>query len=80
LRYNETSKRVETSQGIEIPVIMANKFYKHILSVNKKGGCTDCPTKLMEYDVKEINSKFIVIGCHNVDIKEINKIATLLQW
>lgn len=80
LRYNETSKRVETSQGIEIPVIIAERFYKQILKINSKGGCTDCEAKLMEYNVKEINKSYIVIGCHNVDIKEISKIALQLKW
>lgn len=80
LRYNKESKRVETSQGIEIPEAIAHKFYKYIISVNKKGGCINCENKLMDYPVKEINSKFIVIGCHNVDLKEINKIAILLKW
>ncbi|MES2395874.1 MAG: hypothetical protein V4549_07720 [Bacteroidota bacterium] len=80
LRYNEKSKRIETTQGVQIPVGIAHKFYKHIKSVNKKGGCTDCKGKLMNYDVKQINSKFIEIGCHKIEIKEIEKIATLLKW
>lgn len=80
LRYNKETNRVETSQEIEIPVSIAKKFYQHIQAVVKNGGCLDCETKLMDYDVKEINAEFITIGCHHIKTDEIKKIAVLLNW
>lgn len=80
LRYNSTKERIETSQAVEIPLAIAHTFYKRMLTVISKGGCTDCPDKLMDYSVKQISKDGIIIGCHNISMKEIKRIADLLQW
>ena len=75
LRFNSDKNRIETSQAVEIPAQTALQFYQYILDTISKGGCIDCGCnhKLMNYDVKEINSKFIVVGCHKVEMSEIKK-------
>lgn len=80
LRYNSLKDRIETSQGIEIPVAVGKVFYKNIKTIVANGGCTDCNIKLLQYNVTEISAKGIVVGCHNISMKEIQRIATLLNW
>jgi len=80
LRFNSEKNRVETSQGIEIPLEIAKKFYTYILKTIKNGGCTVCDSKILDYSVTEINSKFIKVGCHKIELSEINKMAKLLSW
>lgn len=81
LRFNTDKLRVETSQGIEIPEKTAKTFYKAILRSLKNGGCDDnCDLKILNFDVKSIDKKQIVIGCHTITIKEIESLVKLLQW
>lgn len=81
LRYNSQLDRIQTSQGVEIPINEAKVFYNLILSTNQKGGCTDCNTKLLNrYEVNEINKDFIKVGCHTIALKEVQSIAKQLNW
>ncbi len=81
LRYNAEIDRVETSQGVKIPGDTAKQFYAYVLSVLAAGGCTDCNTKLLNmYQVTEINSKAITVGCHKIQIAEIKELTNKLGW
>ena len=81
LRYNSETNRVETSQRVEIPAEIAKKFYKIVLETIAKGGCSNCGIRLMDqYQVKEINKKFIRVGCHKIEILEIKRLTTSLNW
>jgi len=80
LRFNTETQRVETSKGVEIPLKTAKKAYKWVQSTLKGEGCTDCPYKILEYQVSELNSKFLVVGCHNIPMAEITRIAKQLNW
>ena len=81
LRFNTDKLRIETSQGIEIPEKTAKTFYKAILRSLKHGGCNgNCDLKILNFDVKSIDKKQIVIGCHTITIKEIEGLVKLLQW
>ncbi len=81
LRFNDTSNRVETSQGVQIPAAIAKDFYSLVLQTISKGGCTNCGTVLMDrYSVQEINKAFIVVGCHKIEIKEIKLLTKNLGW
>lgn len=71
LRYNVKSQRVETSQRVEIPVKIALNFYNWILEVKE---CKNCDKKILEYNVTEINSKFIIVGCHKIKMSEIKRV------
>jgi len=84
LRYNEATQRIETSQRIEIPVNLAKVFYRAIKTALIN---IDNPTsqmlenlKILDYSVKTLQKNFIVIGCHTIEIKEINKIAKSLNF
>lgn len=80
LRHN--GKRIETSQGVEIPIEIAKKAYKFICSTIKNGGCSDgeCNYKILDYDVKEVSNDFLRIGCHNISMTEINNLAQEMNW
>ena len=81
LRFNSTTNRIETSQGIEIPVEAAKRFYKWSMKIIKAGGCTgDCVEKILEYKVKSIDKDFMKIGCHNIPVAEVSLIAKQLNW
>lgn len=82
LRYNAESKRVETSQGVEIPAEVARRFYKWVKATIKKGGCDgNCgEIKILDYTVKAVSKDMMQIGCHNIPIREADAIAVLLNW
>ena len=81
LRYNSEKKRIETSQGVEVPVQIAKEFYIYVLSIiNGAGACTDCNKQLLHYNVTSIDKNQIKIGCHTIKIDECNLIAKQLKW
>ena len=72
LRYNKDNKRFQTSQGVEIPLAIGLGIYKRLS--NK-----ETVEKILEYEVKEITPKYIQVGCHRVEIKEIEQIIKQAQ-
>ena len=83
LRYNKTTQRIETSQRIEIPVTLAKVFYRAIkTALNTKELNTEIldNLKILDYKVKNLQKEFIEIGCHKIEMKEINKIAKSLNF
>ena len=83
LRYNKATQRIETSQRIEIPVKLALVFYKAIkTALNTKELNTEIldNLKILDYKVKNLQKEFIEIGCHKIEMKEINKIAKSLNF
>ena len=77
LRIN-TNGRIQTSQGIEIPSEIAKIAYNWIKST--KICDNSCNYKILDFYVTELTKEFIKIGCHIIEIKEMNKIAKKLQW
>lgn len=81
LRHNTVTNRIETSQGIEVPLEYAKKFYLQVLEIVANGTCDICGTQFLNaYEIKEINKDFIQIGCHKITIKEIKALAKQLNW
>lgn len=80
LRFNESENRVETSQQIQIPADIAKVFYRLVLRTIESGGCVNCNERLLYYQVNEINSNFIKVGCHKIEIKEIKALTNKLGW
>ena len=83
LRYNEATQRIETSQRVEIPVNLAKVFYRAIkTALNTKELNTEIldNLKILDYKVKNLQKDFIEIGCHKIEMKEINKIAKSLNF
>jgi hypothetical protein len=70
LRYNKEKNRFETTQRVEIPFAIAQKFYEclnnNILVVGDK---------ILEYTINYIDKKIIKIGCHTFEISYLNKLA-----
>lgn len=67
LRYNKENKRFQTSQGVEIPLAIGLGVYKRLAN-------SEAVEKILEFEVKEITKKHIVVGCHKVEMKEIEEI------
>lgn len=81
LRYNTEKQRIETSQGVKIPIIIAKKFYFELIDKLNAGGCLTCDSlQVMEYTVREVNVNYVKIGCHKIDWSEINNLAKKLNW
>lgn len=75
LRYNTDKKRVETSQGIEIPLEIAKRAYKW---VKNTVNCDSCDYSILNYKVKQLTKDFLQIGCHKIEIKEIDLLTS--KW
>ena len=84
LRYNVDQERVETSKGVKVPVEIAHTFYRYIKIMIAKGGCTSrncCDYVLMgHYTVDKITEEEIVVGCHTIQMTEVEAIAKQLNW
>lgn len=81
LRYNTSTQRIETSQGIEIPVKIAQAFYKWVKSTVQSGGCKgECKMSILNFEVQYVNADEIKIGCHVITSDEYEHIATELGW
>lgn len=79
LRFNGTE--IETSKGIKMPVDVAKRYYSFYKRIVKAGGCNgNCNYKMLDYTVASANESGLVIGCHNIDVKEINAIALKMNW
>lgn len=72
LRYNKENKRFQTSQGVEIPLAIGLGVYKRLAN-------SEAVEKILEFEVKEITKKHIVVGCHKVEMKEIEEIIKQVQ-
>jgi hypothetical protein len=77
LRINNNG-RIQTSQGVEVPAEIGKRAYNWIK--NTKICNSECNYQILEFSVKELTKEFIKIGCHTIEIKEINKIAKQLNW
>lgn len=82
LRFNKTSRRIETSQHVELPLAYARQFWQ-MIEYGKRNN--DFETLigfevLDRYRVRAFNSKTIEIGCHRIPLTEIDGIARQLDW
>jgi hypothetical protein len=81
LRFNPKLNRLETSQNVQIPLESGKRLYKNVIKTIKTGECTVCGQSFLDrYEIKEINKDYIVIGCHKISIKEVQMLATQLEW
>lgn len=83
LRYNAQKQRIETSQGVEVPVESAHKFYRQIKVVILRGGCLTedaCAEKILDYSVREITAEYIRVECHMIKMIEVEEMAKQLGW
>lgn len=83
LRYNAEKERIETSQGVQIPVELAHRFYRYIKVVLEKGSCIGtetCKYEIAGYTVQEITPEHIRVGCHRITQSEIELMATKMNW
>lgn len=80
LRFNAEKQTIETSKGISIPVKVAARIYKQYTKILNSGGCDgDCDIKILDYRVNSINAAGLVVGCHNIEVSEIEAIKQYLN-
>lgn len=81
LKLSADGDSIQTSQNVFIPLNIAKEFYKTILETVKNGGCKNCNMRFMHtYNVKEITAKQIIVGCHTIEITEIERLTNSLNW
>ena len=68
LRYNPSNQRFQTSQGVEIPLAIGLGIYKRLTN-------NQAVEKVLDFEVKEITKKYIQVGCHKVEMKEVAKVV-----
>lgn len=74
-------KTVETSKEVSLPVAVAKRIYDRYMAVIASGGCSgNCPDRILEYQVQEMNADRILVGCHDIPRSEIDYIAGKLNW
>lgn len=74
LRWNESTRCVETSKGIHVPVEVAKTCYAFVQS-KLPIGCTACNFTFMSFQVTSITSEFLSVGCHKIPMTEVSAIA-----
>lgn len=81
LRINRQKARIETSQGVEIPMAIGKRVYDWIKLTLQNGGCNgECNYKILGYEVDEITTEYVKVGCHRIVHEEIEKIAKKCNW
>lgn len=79
LRYR--NGRIETSQSVQVPVEAAKRLYERMIKVVAAGGCIDtCKDKILDYQVKEMTQAGIKVGCHYIQMQEIQNMAQQMGW
>jgi hypothetical protein len=80
LRYNADKKRIETSQGVQIPVTVGRRMFAWLIPLAANGGCVPCDYKILDFQVSAVHSDRVEVGCHTVYLDEINAMAQSLGW
>lgn len=70
LRYNKEKNRFETTQRVEIPFVIAKKFYESL-----QKNLINVGDKVLEYTINYIDKKIVKIGCHTFEVAYLNKLA-----
>ena len=79
LRWNEMTRCVQTSKGIDVPVNIARKCFDFVQN-QLPAGCSSCNFSLLGFQVKSITPEFLTVGCHKIPMEEIVSIARGLGW
>lgn len=84
LRLNKKTQRIETSGGVEIPVKCITKLYPLVKELRANGGYNFQSDgaklyQVLDYQLKQVTDKYIVIGCHYIETAEYEAIAKDLQ-
>ena len=80
LRYNAEKKRIETSQGVQIPVTVGKRMFYWLMPIAANGGCAPCDYKILDFQVSGVYSDRVEVGCHTVYLDEVQAIAQQLDW
>jgi len=70
MRLRVREDQVETTHGAKVPVIEARKLYRAL-----KAGVNVAGQHIGHYTVTRLDKEEIVIGCHNIPLAEIERIA-----
>lgn len=80
LRYNPDKKRIETSQGVQIPVTVGKRMFAWMMPLAANGGCAPCDYKILDFQVSGVYADRVEVGCHVVYFDEVKQIADQLGW
>lgn len=80
LRYNPDKKRIETSQGVQIPVTVGKRMFAWMMPLAANGGCAPCDYKILDFQVSGVYPDRVEVGCHTVYFDEVQTIANQLGW
>jgi len=74
LRINSEHTAIQTSQGACVPVDQAKRLYKMIVAKSDVIG-----EKIGDFTVLSVNGT-VKIGCHNIEMNEVVRLAKSLNW
>jgi hypothetical protein len=78
-RYCTLDNRIQTSQGVNIPILAAKRFLTIICPAITKGEIVT-GARILDYTLLEANQDYIRVGCHKITVEEINRQAKELGW
>jgi len=81
LRLSNDKKRIETSKGVRIPIKLAVNLYKEYLQVINGTFKGERTKKILDFKIedKSFNEKGMEIGCHHIQIAEMERIYKELE-
>lgn len=79
LRIARNGEQIETSKGVFVPFPVAHRFWQFIRRQLQTGDKLD-GCKFMQYGVEEISQSRIIVGCHTIQMSEVDFIARKLGW
>lgn len=68
---------LETSKGIKIPVLVAERYYRIFLQRKETGNFENY--EIQGYKVNGFENDILTVGCHNIPMTEIEYFAELLR-
>lgn len=79
LRISQDKTCIETSKGIEVPIVKAERLYR-LIRLILPVGLEDYQVSIVGFKIDDISPDGLWAGCHFVPMTQIDKIATSLGW
>lgn len=79
LRIDPVKNRLQTSKGIEVPLVLAQKCWQLVVA-HLMAGKNDCSIPVLGYTITQISPNQIIAGCHTIPMEQIEKIAKQCGW
>lgn len=66
-----------TSKGIEMPIPVAKRFYKKVMSA-WKNGTSLVGSQILEFEIREFTDTYFRAGCHRISREEVERLTPVL--